>query len=90
MKFADGGVYAGFIGGGDDDGAAMLEAGFGDAVADSGTAAEDKHARVAELVCVFCLVGHCVGWMDGASLTTFRILEAVNELGLVLEGLWLR
>ena len=58
LEFVDGGVDAGLLGGGDDDRGAEFEAGFGDAVAYAGAAADDEDAGAGELVAVFIAVGH--------------------------------
>ena len=57
----DAGVDARLSGGRDDDGGAEFEAGFGDAVAYAGAAANDEDAGAGELGAVFLAIGHDEG-----------------------------
>ncbi len=61
----DAGVDARLLGRGDDDRGAVFEAGFGDAVADAGAAADDEDAGAGELVGVLFAVGHDGGCLAG-------------------------
>ncbi len=62
-ELVDAGVDARLLGGGDDDGGAEFEGGFGDAVAYAGAATDDEDAGAGELVAVFFAVGHDGRWL---------------------------
>lgn len=76
-EFVDAGVDAGLLGRGDEDRGAEFEAGFGDAVAYAGAAADDEDAGAGELVAVFLAVGH-----DGGKRT-----EVITDCGKWKVGL---